>query len=160
MAKTLPDDQKELLKAFVEKGKGVVLLHHALCSYDSWPWWWQEATGGHYFIDSIPGHPASTYQHDEEMLARPVKGREDHPILRGIGPLQLNDETYHGMWLSPKATVLMEIEHPRNDRALVYIGPNPVYRVVTIQLGHSEGTLRDPNYRKLVHNAILWSAGK
>jgi type 1 glutamine amidotransferase len=33
-------------------------------------------------------------------------------------------------------------------------------RVVYIQLGHSASTMRNPGYRKLVQNAILWTARK
>lgn len=161
LGKTLAADQQAELRKFVEKGKGVIIVHHAIADYGNWNWWWQDVTGGRYFLDdSNAGHPPSTYRHDEDMVVRPVKGREDHAILRGVGTLAVNDETYKGMWLSPKATVLMEIDHPRNDRPMVYLGPNPDYKVVTIQLGHSEDTHRDPRYRLLIHNAILWSAGQ
>ena len=54
----------------------------------------------------------------------------------------------------------METDHPQNDRPVVYIGPNPQTRAVYIQLGHSESTFRNPGYRRLVHNAILWGAGR
>ena len=52
----------------------------------------------------------------------------------------------------------METAFPLNDRPLVYVGPNPEARVVYIQLGHSDSTMRYPGYRRLVHNAILWGA--
>jgi type 1 glutamine amidotransferase len=161
LGKSLPESQQTELRRFVEKGKGVVVLHHAIADYGNWMWWWQDVTGGHYFLDnSIAGHSPSSYRHDEDMVAKPVKGREDHPILGGVGVISVNDETYRDMWLSPKATVLMDIDHPRNDRAIVYVGPNPAWHIVTVQLGHSAGTFRDPKYRLLVHNAIIWSAGR
>jgi type 1 glutamine amidotransferase len=43
---------------------------------------------------------------------------------------------------------------------VVYIGPNEKLRVIYVQLGHGPSAHRHPSYRKLVHNAILWSAGK
>jgi type 1 glutamine amidotransferase len=64
------------------------------------------------------------------------------------------------MWHSPKVEVLMETTFPLNDTPIVYIGPHPQARVVYIQLGHSDSTMRYPGYRKLVHNAIQWSAGR
>ncbi len=160
LGKELPPDQQAPLREFVESGKGVVAIHHALADYGNWQWWWSEVIGGRYLLKPEEGLPASTYRHDEDMVATPAKGQEDHPILRGVGKLHVNDETYHAMWHSPKITVLMEIEHPRNDRQLVWIGPNPEHPAVYIQLGHSASTHRDPQYRRLVHNAILWSAGR
>jgi type 1 glutamine amidotransferase len=80
--------------------------------------------------------------------------------MAGVPPLPVDDEVYKGMWHSPKITVLMETDHPDNDRPVVYIGPNPKARAVYIQLGHSESTMRHPGYRRLVHNAVRWAAGR
>ncbi len=54
----------------------------------------------------------------------------------------------------------METAFPLNDRPVVCVGPHAGARVVYIQLGHSDSTMRYPAYRKLVHNAILWAAGR
>ena len=62
------------------------------------------------------------------------------------------------MWHSPEIQVLMETSYPLNDTPVVYVGPYTKARVVYIQLGHSDSTMRYPGYRKLVHNAILWGA--
>jgi len=75
-----------------------------------------------------------------------------------VGPLAVIDEAYRGMWFSRGITPIMETESPYNDRPVVYIGPHPKARVVYIQLGHGESTMRHPGYRRLVHNAILWTA--
>lgn len=34
--------KRKNLRTFVESGKGLVVLHHALCSYNSWEWWWRD----------------------------------------------------------------------------------------------------------------------
>jgi type 1 glutamine amidotransferase len=52
----------------------------------------------------------------------------------------------------------MDTTHEQNDRPGVYIGPFEKARVVYIQPGHMESTMYNPAYRKLVHNAILWTA--
>jgi type 1 glutamine amidotransferase len=66
------------------------------------------------------------------------------------------DEVYKNMWHSPRITVLMETDHPLNDRPVVYAGPHPKARSIYIQMGHSDATMRHPGYRKLVRNALLW----
>jgi type 1 glutamine amidotransferase len=91
------------------------------------------------------------------LNARPVA---KHVILDGVGELEVHDEAYKGMWLSPKSQVLMETDNPNNDRAVVWIGPWRKSRVAVIQLGHGPPTFGDTGYRKLVHNAIMWAAGR
>jgi type 1 glutamine amidotransferase len=156
----LGETERKHLKAFVESGKGVVSIHHSVVDYTSWPWWWQEVIGGKYFEKPLDGHPASSYKEDVEFTVTPAKAGAAHPMLRGVGPLPVDDECYRGMWHSPGITALMETDHPLNDRPVVYTGPNPRLRAVYIQLGHSESTFRHPGYRRLVHNAVRWAAGR
>ena len=148
------------LKAFVESGKGVLSLHHAIVNYDDWPWWYEKVTGGKYFIEPVNGHRASHSREDEEFLVSRVKGKQNHPVLRGIGPLWVYDELYKNMYHSPKIEVLMETSHLENDRPVVYVGPHPKARVVYIQLGHSDDTMENPGFRKLVANTVRWIARK
>ncbi|MCC7237622.1 MAG: ThuA domain-containing protein [Bryobacterales bacterium] len=160
MGETIGDAGKASLRAFVEAGKGVVSTHHAIVDYTSWPWWYEEVTGGKYFIDATDKHGKSSYTEKVAMVAQPVKGMATHPVIRGLGPLPLVDEAYRGMWHSPAIEPLMEVDHPLNDKPVVYLGPHPAARVVYIQMGHEESTMRHPGYRKLVRNAVLWAAGK
>ena len=160
MHNEIGEPERANLKAFVEAGKGVVSIHHAIVDYTAWPWWHEEVTGGKYFEKAVEGHAASAFREGVDMLVTPVAQAARHPVLRGVGPLPLHDEVYRGMWQSPKITVLMETEHRDNDRPVVYLGPHPRARVVYIQPGHSAATMRHPGYRKLVRNAILWTAGR
>lgn len=160
MAETIGEKEKASLRAFVEAGKGVVSVHHAIVDCTSWPWWYEEVVGGKYFVNAVGSHPKSSYKEDVEMVVKPVKGMTSHPVIRGLGPLPVVDEAYKGMWHSPAIRPLMEVDHPLNDKPVVYLGPHPAARVVYIQLGHGESTMRHPGYRKLVRNAVLWTAGK
>ena len=160
MWQDLAPEFRERLSAFVRSGKGVISVHHAIVDYTAWPWWWREVIGGQYFVQAQPGRPASEYREGVEMIATPTELGASHPVTRGVGPLVVNDEAYRGMWHSPRIRVLMETRFELNDTPVVYLGPDPKLRAVYIQLGHSDSTLRHPAYRKLVHNAILWGAGR
>ena len=150
---------RERLRAFVESGKGVVSIHHAIVDYTAWPWWWQEVIGGKYFTKEEPGHPASSYKEGIQVIANPTKAGMAHPVTRGVGPIVLeDDEMYRGMWHAPGIQVLMEVDNPLNDQPVVYTGPH--YRAIYIQLGHGEKTMYYPGYRKLVRNAVRWAAGR
>jgi type 1 glutamine amidotransferase len=141
------------LRTFLEAGKGVVVLHHAICDNQQWPWWYEEVVGGLYVLKAMPGKPASKYKHDQEFDVRPVGS---HPILKGIGPFHIGDEAYGDVWVSPKSQVLLETDHPLNGKPLAWIGPYRQSRVVYIQLGHGKEAHQHPVYRKLVHQAIAW----
>ncbi len=160
MAETLGEKEKASLRAFVEAGKGVVSTHHAIVDYSSWPWWYEEVIGGKYFVKAEGSHTKSSFKDNVEMVARAVKGVANHPVIRGLGPLPVLDEAYRGMWHASGIRVLMEADHPLNDKPVVYLGPNPAVRAIYIQFGHNESTIRHPAYRKLVRNAVLWSAGR
>lgn len=160
MANEIGETEMRSLRAFVDAGRGVVALHHSIVDYTSWPWWYEEVIGGKYYEKPLPGHEASHYQHDVMLVCRPVKGRENHPVIRGVGDLVTLDEAYRGMWHSPRITVLMETDHPLNDKPVVYLGPRENGRAVYIQLGHGPETMNHPGYRLLIHNAVHWAAGR
>jgi len=160
----LYDSMQEISKAerknltdFVEGGKGVVVLHHALVDYSDWRWWREEVVGARWIKSQAkPLRWKTTWQHDVDIVAYPVK---EHPVVDGVGKFEVNDETYKGMWFSPGITVLMKTDHPTSDGPLVWIGPYSKSRVVSIELGHGRKAHVHPSFRRLVRNAILWAAG-
>lgn len=158
MIENTSSQARERLRSFVEAGKGVVSLHHAIVDYTDWPWWYQEVTGGKYFVKAEADHTASRYHEGVDFVVTPVANRRNHPVLAGVGPLTLHDEVYLGMWHSPDIDVLMQTSHPENDPPVVYIGPQSKARVVYIQVGHSAQTMNNPGFRRLVHNAVEWTA--
>ncbi len=149
--------ERKNLQAFLESGGALVVLHHALADNWQWKWWYEEVVGGRFLMGQDGSMPRSTAKAPVTLEVRPVA---QHPVLDGVGTLRLDDEGYKGMYLSPQSKVLMETENPDNDKAVVWIGPWQKSRVVAIQIGHGPGAHNDPGYRRLVHNAILWVAGK
>jgi type 1 glutamine amidotransferase len=151
----LDEAGRKNLRDFVEAGKGIVVLHHAILDYQDWPWWYQEVVGGRYLLKPESTLRASTYRHDEDLRVRPAA---DHPIVSAVGPMHLRDETYKGMWIRPDVKVLMRTDNPTSDGPLAWISPYEKSRVVYIQPGHDSAAHRHPAYRALAHNAIVWSA--
>jgi hypothetical protein len=160
MRETTAEIARTRLKSFVEAGKGVISLHHAIVDYTDWPWWYEHVIGGKYFTKATPAHPASTYKEDLDFLVTPVPARQRHPVLSGVGPLHVNDELYKGMWHSDKIDILMTTDHPDSDPPVVYIGPNPAARAIHIRLGHSAHTFNHPGFQRLLSNAVRWAANR
>jgi type 1 glutamine amidotransferase len=150
MADNLTEKQKTNLMNFAGAGKGVLILHHAICSYNDWPWY-REFVGGAYLMKS------STYKHDEDMN---VKVTLQHAVTAGLHDMRIHDETYHGMWISPEAKVLLQTDNPTSDGPLAWISAYDKSRVVYIQLGHGKEAHRNSGYRQLIKNALEWCAGK
>lgn len=157
MLRQTPPEKQKSLRDFVESGKGVVALHHAICGRVDWPWWYEEVVGGRWLFEPANGMPVSSYKHDEEISVKPVG---EHPITKGVGAFRIWDETYKGLWISPKVKVLLETDHPLSDKPVAWIGPYEKARVVYIQLGHDRNANLNPDYQRLVRNAIRWAAGK
>lgn len=154
MPKTLSDTGRQHLRAFAEAGKGLVVVHHAIVSYPDWDWY-RDLIGGRYLERPRDGQPASSYRHDEQMR---IAIARSHPVTEGLAPFSVLDETYKDMWLAPTNTVLLTTDNPTGDPAVAWVSAYPRSRVVTIQLGHGPETHRHPSFRRLVLNAITWSA--
>jgi type 1 glutamine amidotransferase len=156
-SRDLDDVGKKNLQDFVESGGGVVVLHHALLDYQNWAWWTDQAVGGSYRLSRQHDRPSSSVKNNQQLSVTPA---EKHPITAGIGPFHVEDETYKNMKFSPKIRPLLTTDNPTSDTNLAWIGPDDRFRVVAIQLGHGPTAFANPSYRSLVHNAILWAAGK
>jgi type 1 glutamine amidotransferase len=156
-SRELDDNGKKNLRDFVENGGGVVVLHHALLNYQNWTWWTDLVVGGSYRLTRAGSFPSSSVKDDQQIFVTP--GRE-HQIIAGIGPFHINDEAYKNLRMSPKIRPLLTTDNPTSDTNLAWIGPDDRFRVVAIQLGHGRTAFGHPSYRALVHNAVLWAAGK
>jgi type 1 glutamine amidotransferase len=148
MYKGLDEKGRANLRAYVESGHGIVVTHHALATFTDWEWWWKDVVGATYNADS-------TYAHDQVI---DVRLAAKHPILNGVPPMELMDETYKGQWFGPGLIPLLETDHPKSDRLVAWVSPYKNSRVIVIQLGHDRWSHLHPGYRQLVHNAIMWAA--
>lgn len=153
---TISADAQTHFREFVEGGGGLVVLHHAIISYQDSDWF-RDLVGGRYFLAPQDGHQPSTYLDDVDMNLRVVT---PHPIMRGLALTRIHDETYKGMWIAPTNTVLLATDHETSDGPVAWVSGYKPARVVYIQLGHGTEAHKDSNYRALVRNAIAWVAGK
>jgi type 1 glutamine amidotransferase len=155
MPAAMAPEQETHLRAFVEGGGGIVALHHAIAGRTGWRWWGEEVLGGRYLEKPEGDRPASTYKHDVELTVRVVA---DHPVTSGLETFRVLDETYKGMWISPKVKVLLRTDDPTSDGPVAWVSAYARARVAYIQLGHGREAHLHPTYRRLVRNAVLWAA--
>jgi hypothetical protein len=150
-----PEARRQNLMQFVQAGGGVVALHHVLASVPPWEEF-HELIGGKYLWSSERGLPPSTYQYDVKMRIQ-VADRS-HPVTHGMRDFDIHDEAYGGLWVSPRAHVLLTTNHAANSKAVAWVMPHEQSRVVTIQLGHGDEAFANLSYRTIVIQAIRWAA--
>ena len=62
--------------------------------------------------------------------------------------------------MSPTNLVLMKTDAPTADGPMAWISSYDKSRVFVTLMGHDRQVHITPGYRRLVHNAILWTAGR
>ena len=143
----------------VNKGKGLVFLHHSIASYQDWDEF-MEILGARYFLKDtvINGEkvPGSTYSHDQDVEVEVIDSK--HPVSKGILDFTILDEVYAGCYIAPGVRTLMTTNHPESDGNEVWVNSYGKSLIVYIQLGHDNNAYSNPNYRQLVYQSIQWTA--
>ena len=160
MPSRITDAQKARFLSLFEKGVGLVVLHHALVSYQDWPEY-ERIIGGRY-PKPPNGQPQVTdkvgYQHDMEVPI--VIADKDHPITKGLNDFTIHDEIYWGFRTGADVKPLITTTHPRSGSPLAWTRTEGRSRVVYLQLGHDHQAYENSNYRQLVARGIQWAAGR
>lgn len=143
----------------IEEGKGLVALHHSLVNYQDWPLYAQ-IVGGRYHLEPWDDHgekrPASTYLHDVDLKVQVLN--RAHPLTLGMADFSIHDETYGGLELKPTAKPLLATQEPTSSPVIAWVKTWQKGRVAAIQLGHDKQAYQNPAYRRLLKNAIRWTA--
>lgn len=155
----IDDPTKSNFLARLQEGKGLVVLHHAIADYQNWPEYERVIGARYYLADTMRDGVKklrSLWQHDVDFhlhVAAP-----DHPVTRGVKDFDIHDETYKLYDVHPDVTVLLHTDEPKNEPNLAWAKTYGPARVVYLQLGHDRQAYVNPNYRRLLANAIQWTA--
>lgn len=153
MFQEIDDRQKAAFIQLLEKGKGLVFLHHSLASYQAWDEF-ERIIGGRY-VESGPDQERSSYQHDVEI---PVQIADHmHPITTGVTDFLIHDEVYGNFRVLPTVHPLLRTTHPESSELIGWTNRYGNSRIVYIQLGHDHYAYENPNYRRLLKQAIDWA---
>jgi type 1 glutamine amidotransferase len=160
MPQSITDSQKERFLELFKKGIGLVVLHHALVSYQNWPDY-ERVIGGRY-VEPGPRAgmitEAAGYQHDVEVPV--VIVAKDHPVTKGLSDFTIHDEIYWGFRVSADSKPLITTTQPKSGKPLGWTRTEGKSKIVFIQLGHGPEAHSNENYRKLVAQSIAFVAGK
>ncbi|MEG3176502.1 ThuA domain-containing protein [Sphingomonas sp. RB3P16] len=171
-------------RALLEQGKGVVALHHALAG---WPDWsdYHDWLGGQFLYRpaTVHGSPCldSGYRHDVAYTATTCA----HPVTAGVAHrFPLTDELYLAEVFEDRVEPLLTTDastqpgnywsaaHAMEGRMFANDGWNHVpgsrligwtkmainSRLVYLQPGDGPSAYDNPDYRRLLENALRWVA--
>lgn len=180
-----PDELRAGLRALLDQGTGVVALHHALAGWPSWDEY-HEWLGGRFLYrpgwvrDAVA--PDSGYRHDVTYRADVVA---NHPVTEGLPTtFDITDELYLCQFFEDDVQPLLRSSatftrehfysaahavngrlfsndgwhHPAGSNLVGWAKEARNARLVYLQPGDGVSAYDNPNYRKLVENAIRWVA--
>jgi putative membrane-bound dehydrogenase-like protein len=138
-----PEQEKALLD-FVHDGGGFVPLHCASYCFLNSPKY-IELVGGQFLR-----HGTGVVQ---ETIVDP-----DHPVMKGLSPIESWDETYVHTKLTPDRIVLAERRDKDGKEPYTWVRSYGKGRVFYTAWGHDERTWGNAGFIALVENGIRWSS--
>jgi type 1 glutamine amidotransferase len=161
MVRGISAEQQKAFVELLEKGIGVVSLHHNLGAHRDWDEF-RKIIGGKFILSecTIDGvqYGKTPWSHDEHLKVTVVD--EDHPITDGIGDFEIHDETYGTYFTASNVHVLLKTDHPKNNPEIAWTTSYGKSRVFYLMLGHDGHAYANPNFGKLVQQGIRWAAGR
>jgi type 1 glutamine amidotransferase len=156
--KLISEEEKQGYYDLLEKGTGMVFLHHALVSYQNWPEFTQ-IIGGKYKQARFEGDTfdLSDYKHDIHLT---LVTNPNHPITKNVADFSIFDEGYINLQVIPSVNLLLTTNHEYSDSRMGWAHQVNNSRVVYLLPGHAKEGLHNPDYNKVIENSILWVTEK
>lgn len=150
--------EKEAYRKMGAQGKPLLFLHHSLVSYQNWPEF-EKIVGGKYIEKGrgVDKEDLSTYEHDVWVYCN-VENYTS--VTRGFHELRFFDEVYGNVRISDNVLPLLSTRHPKSMEYVAWENRYRNSRVIYIQPGHDKRTYSEPDYQKLILQAIHYLAGK
>ncbi|MBA4408655.1 MAG: ThuA domain-containing protein [Bacteroidota bacterium] len=156
MPKTISEAEKESYHKLLNTGNGLVFLHHSLASYQQWDEFKTIIGGKYHEEQNIPA--SSTYQHEVNFRVKITDPK--HPVTKGVTDFEIFDEVYGNTEVLPEVMPLLFTDHPQSSKIIGWTHQKENSRIVYLQPGHDKNAWFNPNYQKLVRQAIAFVAAK
>ena len=134
--------------------QGIILIHHALLNFQNWDLYTE--------ICGLRERGAGIdfkYTHDETVRQRILD--PNHPITSGVSDFTIIDETYNlGEPGEPGNHLLISTDNEKSMKTLAWTRKYKNSRVFLYASGHDNRAYDDENYRKIIHQALRWTAGR
>lgn len=148
--KILSPKQRENFLTLMDRGVGLVVLHHAIYGYRrDWPEYQKIVGVTSWLTGSKDGVDLTIHVADPK-----------HPITKGLRDFPICDETYIGHELAPGMHVILSTDAPNNSKHVAWVHTYRQSPVCYLQLGHDNKAYANPQYVAVLGQAIRWVAGR
>ncbi len=140
----------QTMQHWLDSGKGIVMLHHAILAYPDWQIW----------VDMVGLQAGSfeDYRHGEVMKISVAD--KTHPLTQGLSDWEMIDETYKMGEPDANSHVLLTTDHPACMKTIGWTRHVGKTRVFNLQSGHDNRTWEDIHFQKILTRGIQWAAGR
>lgn len=150
MPKTISEKEKESYYQLLKLGKGLLFLHHSLCSYQDWQEY-KTIVGGKYHEEKNTPQ-SSSFQH--EVTFPVIIANKKHPVTKGLKDFNLLDEVYGNTEVLPTVKVLLNTNNSLSSQIIGWSHQMENSRIVYIQPGHDKNSYNNADYQQLIRQAI------
>ena len=157
MSQKITDKQKANFLKLLDRGVGLVCLHHAVANFQTWEEY-LKIVGVRYVVKnkSKPDTKPSGFKHGLDMKIHVEDA--SHPVTAGMKDYTTHDEGYNKQLFVPGSRLLLSTDHPNSDKQIAWARSHGKARVLTFQSGHDKLAYEDKNFRHVVAQSIRWTA--
>ena len=145
----------------LQRGVGLVVIHHAVCAYEDWPEF--RKIEGTKFYGAAEVYEGKRYESNyiEPTSIKVVIDDKANPLMQGFADFTITDEVYTDMSYEKDNHVLAHTTHASVPGApLVWTRRYANSNVFVITLGHRAATLNGPFMSAVVPRAIRWAVSE
>ena len=140
----------ERFKDYCREGRPIVGVRTASHAFQNWLAFDREVLGGNYQMH---------WEHGPRARVRFEPASEGHPLLDGVAEFSSAGSLYRNTPIATDASLLMSASTDEHDEPVTWTRTHAGGRVFYTSLGHQED-FKDPNFLRLLANAVLWCGGR
>lgn len=139
---------KAAIERLVSQGQGMVILHHALLAWEKWDFW-----------NDLIGFENRNFRYKEGLDLEVHVVDDAHPATEDLSDFRIVDEGYvlHGEY-DGQGRVLLTVDHQDAMAQVAWAREQGESRVCCLTLGHDNEAWSNPAFRRLLTQAITWTA--
>jgi len=157
----ISEKQAENFIKLLDKGVGLVILHHAIAAYQNWPEYRKILGARYYLKDETDSagvtHKTCLWKHDVDMKVHVEDPK--CPVAAGVSDFAIHDETYKGYTVDPQVKVYLTTDDPTSNKEIGWTNTYRKANVCYLELGHDSKAYASKDLQTLYIQAIRWAAG-
>jgi type 1 glutamine amidotransferase len=138
-------------QAYCAQGKPIVGVRTASHAYQNWLAFDKEVLGG-----KCQGH----YGAGPVVRVEVESAAQGHPVLDGVQPFESHGSLYKNTPLAPDTTLLLTGRTDVHAEPVAWTRQHWGARVFYTSLGHPDDFAREPDFLRLLANALFWAGGR